>query len=104
MLFFKGRRNGFMPEYLRHPVRDRKTWEEDVKWRLDPNAPGRFDGLEDRMRAAAAAARAFRRLWIPGSGRLADPRSCPSSTTRKWTPAGSGFTSVARSWEPAESP
>jgi uroporphyrinogen decarboxylase len=56
VLFFKGRRNGFMPEYLRHPVRDRKTWEEDVKWRLDPNAPGRFDGLDDRMRAAAAAA------------------------------------------------
>jgi len=56
VLFFKGRRNGFMPEYLEHPVKDRKTWEENVKWRLDPDAPGRFDNLEQRMEKAVAAA------------------------------------------------
>ncbi len=28
VLCFKGRRNGFMPEYLDHPVKDMKTWEE----------------------------------------------------------------------------
>ena len=29
VLYFKGRRNGFMPEYVDHPVKDRKTWEEN---------------------------------------------------------------------------
>lgn len=32
-----------MPEYIDHPVKDQKTWEDDVKWRLEPNAAGRFD-------------------------------------------------------------
>jgi len=41
VLYFKGRRNGFMPEYVGHPVKDRKTWEEDVKWRLNPTSEGR---------------------------------------------------------------
>ena len=52
VLFFKGRRNGFMPEYLDHPVKDWKTWEEDVKWRLDPATPSRYADLEARMTAA----------------------------------------------------
>jgi hypothetical protein len=56
VLFFKGRRDGFMPEYLEHPVKDMKTWEEDVKWRLAPNAPGRFDYLDEHMKLARAAA------------------------------------------------
>lgn len=43
VLYFKGRRDGFMPEYVDHPVKDWKTWEEDVKWRLDPHAPGRLE-------------------------------------------------------------
>ena len=46
LLVFKDRRQGFMPEYLDHPVKDQKTWEEEVRWRLDPNAPGRFDYLK----------------------------------------------------------
>ena len=41
VLFFKGRRNGFMPEYVGHPVTDRASWERDVKWRMDPTSPGR---------------------------------------------------------------
>lgn len=56
VLFFKNRRCGFMPEYIGHPVRDLKSWSEDVKWRLDPAAPGRFAGLEERMAQAQAAA------------------------------------------------
>ena len=56
VLFFKGRRQGFMPEYVGHPVKDEKTWEEDVKWRLDPNSPQRLADLETRMQAAQAAA------------------------------------------------
>ena len=56
VLYFKGRRHGFMPDYLGHPVQDRKSWEEDVRWRLDPAAAGRFDTLDRRMAEAAAAA------------------------------------------------
>lgn len=43
VLYFKGRRNGFMPEYLDHPVKDRQSWEENVRWRLAPGAPGRME-------------------------------------------------------------
>ena len=56
ILFFKGRRNGFMPEYLDHPVKDQRTWEEDVKWRLDPTSPERFADLDERMAKARDAA------------------------------------------------
>jgi len=56
LLCFKGRRSGFMPEYLDHPVKDWKTWEEDVKWRLNPLTPDRFANLDERMADARAAA------------------------------------------------
>jgi uroporphyrinogen decarboxylase len=52
VLFFKGRRNGFMPEYLDHPVKDMRTWEEDVRWRLDPASPERYADLDARMARA----------------------------------------------------
>ncbi|HQK96345.1 MAG TPA: uroporphyrinogen decarboxylase family protein [Armatimonadota bacterium] len=56
VLYFKGRRDGFMPEYLEHPVRDQRTWEEDVKWRMDPTSSERYADLEERMAAARQAA------------------------------------------------
>lgn len=60
VLCFKGRRSGFMPEYLDHPVKDRRTWEENVRWRLDPATESRFDNLDERMdKARAAAAQGF---------------------------------------------
>jgi len=43
VLCFKGRRQGFMPSYVDHPVKDLKTWEEHVKWRLAVDAPGRME-------------------------------------------------------------
>ena len=52
VLYFKGRRNGFMPEYEDHPVKDFDTWERDVKWRLDPGAPGRFADIQSKMKTA----------------------------------------------------
>ena len=55
VLCFRGRRSGFMPEYLDHPVKDRKTWEENVKWRLDPNTPARY-GDPDPTRQGTPAA------------------------------------------------
>lgn len=56
VLYFKGRRSGFMPEYLVHPVRDYKTWEEAVKWRLNPASQERYTDLDERMTKAKACA------------------------------------------------
>ncbi|MDD3243029.1 MAG: uroporphyrinogen decarboxylase family protein [Eubacteriales bacterium] len=56
VLCFKGRRSGFMPEYVDHPVKDLRTWEENVRWRLDPDAPGRLDNMEERMQPYLAQA------------------------------------------------
>lgn len=49
VLFFKNRRNGFMPEYVDHPVKDMKTWEENCKWRMNPETPERFTGIPAHM-------------------------------------------------------
>lgn len=56
VLYFKNRRSGFMPEYVDHPVKDWKTWEENVKWRLAPDAPGRFNDLNKKIEDAKSAA------------------------------------------------
>ncbi|MFO7636132.1 MAG: uroporphyrinogen decarboxylase family protein [Clostridia bacterium] len=56
VLYFKGRRSGFMPEYLDHPVKDMKTWETNCRWRLDPEDPKRYEGLEEKMKNARMAA------------------------------------------------
>ena len=56
VLYFKGRRSGFMPEYLDHPVKDMRTWQEDVKWRLDPATPARYADLPERMARVQEAA------------------------------------------------
>jgi len=56
VLFFKGRRSGFMPEYIDHPVKDQRSWEEKMLWRLDPETPQRYHDLERRMQLARAAA------------------------------------------------
>jgi len=56
VLYFKGRRNGFMPEYVDHPVKDMRTFEEQIAWRMNPADPRRYDDLEQRMEAAVKAA------------------------------------------------
>ena len=56
LLVFKGRRSGFMPEYIDHPVKDQRTWEEDVRWRMDPGTAERYADLDERMVAAGQAA------------------------------------------------
>jgi Uroporphyrinogen decarboxylase (URO-D) len=56
-LVFKGRRQGFMPEYIDHPVKDQKTWEENCKWRMDPESPERYgDDFRERIGWAEDAA------------------------------------------------
>ena len=47
LLCFKGRRSGFMPEYLDHPVKD-ETSLDAFAFRLDPDSPERYIGLEAR--------------------------------------------------------
>jgi uroporphyrinogen decarboxylase len=54
-LYPKGHRNG-MPGYLDYPVKDKKTWLENAKWRLDPKTPERYTDLAERMKQAQAAA------------------------------------------------
>lgn len=56
VLYFKGRRHGFMPEYVDHPVKDMKTWEADVKWRMTPATPERYTDLSARMAEAKTVA------------------------------------------------
>lgn len=56
VLVFKGRRQGFMPEYVDHPVKDMRSWVENCKWRMDPAAPGRWTDLDVRMQNAAQSA------------------------------------------------
>jgi len=57
VLYFKGRRQGFMPEYLDHPVKDRKSWEENCKWRLNPHSPERYADLKERIEIVSQGAR-----------------------------------------------
>jgi len=52
VLYFKGRRDGFMPEYVAEPVTGERSWEENVKWRLDSTTPARYANLDERMRTA----------------------------------------------------
>ena len=56
VLCFKGKRSGFMPEYVDHPVKDMRTWEENCKWRMDPSTPERYAQLDETMSAARNAA------------------------------------------------
>lgn len=56
VLCFKGRRNGFMPTYVSHPVRDLASWEKKCLWRMDPDTPERRAGLPSAAAAAAEAA------------------------------------------------
>lgn len=56
VLYFKGRRDGFMPEYVDHPVKDMRSWQENIAWRMDPATPERYVDLEKRMKLAQAEA------------------------------------------------
>jgi uroporphyrinogen decarboxylase len=53
---FKNRRSGFMPEYMDHPVKDRRSWEEKCLWRMDPKSPERVPKIQKAIAEAKAAA------------------------------------------------
>lgn len=61
VLCFKGRRSGFMPEYVDHPVKDMRSWEEKCKWRLDPTTPARYAKMDETRKQA---------LHLAAEGRL----------------------------------
>ena len=56
VLYFKGRRSGFMPEYVDHPVKDMRSWQEQCKWQLDPQSVARYEQMSAGIAAARAAA------------------------------------------------
>jgi len=66
VLYFKGRRNGFMPEYVTHPATDMKSWETNCKWRLTVT-PERLAAAENTGKRAAAD--------VAVSGRLVSERA-----------------------------
>lgn len=57
VLCFKGRRSGFMPEYVDHPVKDQKTWEENCLWRMDPDSSARQTAMDDYLPKAVEKAK-----------------------------------------------
>ncbi len=57
VLFFKQRRAGYMPQYIGHPVKDRKTWEENVRFRLNPESSDRINMIDRALPAAVDAAK-----------------------------------------------
>ena len=57
VLCFKGRRSGFMPEYVDHPVKDMRTWETLCKWRMDPKTRERQARMDEYLPKVAEQAR-----------------------------------------------
>ena len=53
---FTGRRHGFMPTYVRHPVTGEQDWDENAAPRLDPDEPGRYVDLPEKCERARALA------------------------------------------------
>ena len=45
-----------MPEYVDHPVKDLKSWDEKCLWRMDPSNPQRLPKILKTMANAAAVA------------------------------------------------
>jgi uroporphyrinogen decarboxylase len=53
--FFRGRRHGFMPVYLKHAVACERDWEEDVVPLLAVETPERWAGFDKELDALAQA-------------------------------------------------
>jgi hypothetical protein len=57
MRYIKAERGNHMPTFERTPVIDWKSWEEECKWRLDPDDERRYGGMDEKMALARADAR-----------------------------------------------
>lgn len=60
-----------IPHFIEYPVKDRATWEQ-VKPALDPEAPGRFDGLDAGIEALQHATAP---VGVPGGSLVGIPRN-----------------------------
>ncbi len=58
---FRGRRHGFMPEYIKHPVSCMEDLEK-IAPRLNPNNAERWEGLKDKVQSQRKAADAVNGL------------------------------------------
>ena len=66
--FFRGRRHGFMPTYLKHAVTCEKDWAKDVLPRLRPETPERWAGIEKDLARLRAAEAEGKRIVLGGIG------------------------------------
>jgi len=53
--FFKNRRHGFMPTYLKHAVACDRDWEEDIAPLLSPDTPQRWENFDKQLADISAA-------------------------------------------------
>ena len=72
---FRGDPQQSMPEWIEYPVTGRRDWEEVVKPRLDPKAPGRFPMGEDFEEWVASVRYRDRPLGIQCGSLYGWPRS-----------------------------
>lgn len=69
VLYFKGRRDGFMPEYVTHPVEDLASWTKNCLWRMNPDSPERYANLSGTaagMKAAQSSGMLIRQYMVGG--------------------------------------
>ncbi len=67
--FFKGKRHGFMPTYLKHAVECDKDWEENIAPILDPATPSRYDeNFWKDLAGIKAGQAAGKWVWQQGVG------------------------------------
>ncbi|MBI5722526.1 MAG: hypothetical protein HZA50_01100 [Planctomycetes bacterium] len=66
--FFKGRRHGFMPTYLKHAVTCEKDWQEGVLPLLNPKTPQRWEGADKEIETLKDASRDNYMVSLNGIG------------------------------------
>ena len=66
--FFKHRRHGFMPTYLKHAVADDRDWEEDIAPRMSPDTPARWEMFDKAMEDVRAADEKGQRVVVASVG------------------------------------
>jgi len=66
--FFRGRRHGFMPTYLKHAVASEQDWAEEILPRLSPETPERWADLPERLARLREADAAGKRIVLGGIG------------------------------------
>lgn len=66
--FFKHRRHGFMPTYLKHAVTCDKDWEEDIAPLLSPDTPQRWENFDKQLADMSAGDKEGKMIVANGVG------------------------------------